>query len=151
MASKALLDHHQSSLLVVVQDKQVRSEGDIYCAKNCGRGCTAAEYQKTVQAAKSLQERLGADWKVTVWDNLGWTYGATNGAASISPPSKHPKSQWRCIINVPNLSGICASGETPEEAAQNAARRVTESIHEMLGSFGKSLSPLIGHQNEPKD
>jgi hypothetical protein len=146
-----LVDQHQSPILVAVQNKQVRSEGDIYCAKNCGRGCTVAEYQMAVQAAKNLQERLGADWKVTVWDNLGWTYGATNGAASISPPSKHPKSQWRCIINVPNLSGICASGETPEEAAQNAARRVTESIHEMLGSFGKSLSPLIGHQNEPKD
>lgn len=106
MTNKALLPQQKSQTLVANKSMQVVSDGDTYCAKNCGRGCTVTEYRIAVQAAKNLQDQLGEDWKVTVWDNLGWTYAATNGVASISPPSKHPKSQWRCIINVPNLSGI---------------------------------------------
>src|SRR5690554_589760 len=146
--TNALNEQHECSSLVMIENEQVRSEGDIYCANNCGLGCTLSEYQQTVNDAEQLQKRLGPDWEVTVWDNLGWTYSATNGVASIYPPSDGPKSRWTCIINVPNLSGISGDGDTPEDAARNAARRVTDSINEMLNSFSKSVGPLIGHQDK---
>lgn len=146
MTNSVLNQQHERSL--VIENEKVRSDGDIYCASNCGLGCTLAEYQKTVRDAEQLQQRLGPDWEVTVWDNLGWTYCAQNGVASIHPPSDHAKSRWTCIINIPNLSGISEHGDTPEDAARKAARRVTDSINEMLSSFNKSVGPLIGLQDE---
>lgn len=128
--------------LVKVDDTKIRADGAVYCAAQCGRGCTLAEYRQTMHDAHALQQRLGPDWEVSVWDNLGWTYCATNGVASIHPPEERdPK--WSCIINIPNLTGISATGGTPEEAAKNAAGLVTKSFNEMLGSFKKSMGPLL--------
>lgn len=129
---------------VIVDDTSLLSDSGIYCAKRCGRGCTFAEYQKVINEAKALKEELGDDWEVEVWDNLGWKYMATNGMATISPPSKHTGSQWGCIINIPNMSGISASGNSPKEAGRNAANLVAESIREMLSSFNTSTHGVFG-------
>lgn len=144
MANNTQMNKSQQAAGVVVDDDHVRADGDVYCSSRCGRGCTFGEYQQTLLKAQALQERLGPTWQVEVWDNLGWKYSATNGVASISPGTTHPETQWFCIINIPNLTGISANGATPEEAARNAARKITDSINAMLGSFKHTFGPLIG-------
>jgi hypothetical protein len=145
MANNTQMNKSPQPAGVLVDDDHVRTDGDVYCSSRCGRGCTFAEYQQTLLKAQALQERLGPTWQVEVWDNLGWKYSATNGVASISPCTTDPDTQWFCIINIPNLTGISANGPTPEDAARNAARKITDSINAMLGSFNHAFGPLVGH------
>lgn len=129
---------------IFIDNEDLSLGSGVYCATTCGRGCTYSEYQAALEGARSLQLELGDGWDVEVWDNLGWKFQASNGAASIYPHSRHPVSQWGCIINIPNLSGVTATGNSPREAGQNAARIVAQSIKEMLDSFNKTDTNLFG-------
>lgn len=127
------------------EDGEIISQGELYCAKRCGRGCTRAEYEEVVKKANALQERLGSTWNVSIFDNLGWRFKAENGYASLHPPQNRHLSNddgWLCIINIPNLSGVSANGATPEEAGRNAAKIVISSIKEMLESFSKATDGI---------
>lgn len=50
--------------------------GNRYCSPSCGRGCTFAEHETAVANADKLATALGSGWKVRVWENLGWHWGA---------------------------------------------------------------------------
>jgi hypothetical protein len=59
------------------------SDGVTYCSPNCGLGCAKAAFDKATADAAALCERMGPGWEPRVWENLGWHWSISKGAAVI--------------------------------------------------------------------
>jgi hypothetical protein len=127
-----------------------------YCSPRCGGGkwCRREWYEAAVRNAETLATRMGEGWQAKVWENLGWHYSVTKGAATIhvsenrrkpfDPPTGYPVDGYSAWISpgvtVGNQSvQFIETAETPEDAlgfATQAARtfvsRLTESLAEIL-------------------
>lgn len=97
--------------------------GDTYCAPRCGLGCKRAAYDRAVEEANALANRLGQGWEPVVWDNLGWHYGATKGVARVRPrfgrwpdfrTGKWSVTGYTVYLN--SAKQFVAHGDTPEDA-----------------------------------
>lgn len=90
--------------------------GNVYCSLNaCGRGCTWDEYQAAVKESKRIAKVLGAGWKPSVHENLGWFPRANNAKMNMQV-SKGFGSYMASVGD----QGILGSGATPLAAVEDA-------------------------------
>ena len=115
------------------------------CAKWCGGGCTQAQYDAAIVAAKVLSTSLGYGWKPRVWENLGWHYCAVsrNGFVKV-----HPFFDWRVkkvtsytafIGDIVGGGRYTGDGDTPEKAIA-AAELEARKDHTAISTWLKDAS-----------
>ena len=104
------------------------STRSLKCARSCGRGCTQAEYDAAVVAARRLAHRLG-DWKWDVWENLGWHHRAISPCGRIKV---HPSTgrAFMAFISPPGDIGgrWVGDGRTPRAAVRHALKTACDDL-----------------------
>ena len=58
--------------------------GDVFCAPWCGCGCKKSAFDQATAEAETLAARMGDGWEARVWENGGWHYEVSKGAARIT-------------------------------------------------------------------
>lgn len=108
------------------------SNGSVYCAPACGRGCTTTEYNRAVKKVDKLAKRMGNGWTPRVWENLGWHYAVISpcGRLKVLPPSGCGDSFVAILGPSDSEGGRWVEGaKAPEEAVKvvlEAARKDIE-------------------------
>ncbi|NRF83817.1 hypothetical protein HQ619_07740 [Burkholderia gladioli] len=62
-----------------------RLTGKIYCSPACGFGCTKDDFDRASALAYAFATNLGSGWQAHVWENGGWHWEVTKGAAILRP------------------------------------------------------------------
>ena len=93
-------------------------EGHYFCSPSCGRGCTLAEYEETIQNANQMISELGEGWQAEVWENFGWHYAAKRGVFRVyyRPETLHHSAYYEASFN--SAKQIIRSGNTALEAVE---------------------------------
>jgi len=103
--------------------------------------------QRGKEIADRLIERVGGDWKVNVWENMGWHFNVQCGTLSISEcvngyKNKNNKFYYYIMVSkdednidtghspIQNL--IKNSCKTPEQAVKNAIDAMDEYTFEVM-------------------
>lgn len=60
-------------------------KGEVFCSPACGAKCKKADYDRVVEAANLLINKLGEGWEPDIWENGGWYYSITKGNVKVSP------------------------------------------------------------------
>lgn len=71
-------------------DSTPRKRGETYCSPRCGCGCKLAAYEQAQAEANALAKKMGDGWEIRIWENFGWHYSVSKGAATIRPELKVP-------------------------------------------------------------
>ena len=98
--------------------------GGVYCAPDCGRGCTEAEFDAATEMATRFASALGPGWAIDVWENLGWHGRAVSpcGRLWVSPSSS---GGYRAYLNEASrqpAGQFVASGPTPKAAVREVLK-----------------------------
>lgn len=130
--------------------------GDVYCSPWCGFKCKRAAYDQAVREADELADRLGDGWMPRVWENGGWHYEVSRGAARIHPTTEvyHADGSRRgagalsggwtvlyysCWLDASKIRPqVIERAETPEDAlgiALQRARGQIQTAHEALSTI----------------
>jgi hypothetical protein len=109
-------------------------EGDTFCAKRCGIGCTRAEFKKARADARAVRKKLGYKWKIELWDNMGWYWQVYTGnnergdkGGFVCVRKDYDTGSYICEIRLPHKIFYHAS--TPLAAFHGALAVAGEYIH----------------------
>jgi len=123
---------------------EIVEEGDVYCAKRCGRRCKRSAYDRAVKEAEELCKLMGEGWEPRVWDNLGWCYSIGKGVAEIYPSriGDNGTPGWKivsytCYINVRWAGGqrtmqFIQKAETAQAAFDESMREARTAMRELV-------------------
>lgn len=116
-------------------------------------GCTQAAYDRAVWEADALAGRLGDGWSPVVWENGGWRYAVSNGAARVTPITRggHVEGTWKVerysAEIAPNLLmgrtrvQFFADAETPEDALGFATQDARTFLNKLQAEMAELLAP----------
>ena len=76
------------------------------------------EYERAVSDCEALVKRLGAGWRIEVWENLGWHYSAKKGVATVRGRLGHG---YMLYFNTARQ--VICSGDTPKEAVSLGVKK----------------------------
>lgn len=102
--------------------------GLTYCSPACGCGCTKSAYDFAKHKSEWLASYLGYGWAPVVWENCGWHYKASKGAADVYPTSAGDGMQWACMVD----NATFAHAETPELAVSFALDKIQKETTRLI-------------------
>ncbi|MCP3980778.1 MAG: hypothetical protein GY716_15860 [bacterium] len=101
-------------------DWEAVSDGVMYCAPACGRGCTWGEHTSALRHAIVACEQLGDGWVPALTENLGWHCAIRRGSVRISIGQNGYSMLSTEFARVRGVGGIIGEGATPAEALADA-------------------------------
>lgn len=93
-----------------------RAAVSAFVAAKGGGGCKRVDYERAVQSAQDLASMMGEGWQPRVWENLGWHYSATFGAATVHRKTSADGGYWVCIHGKPNERSYYGEHAEPRKA-----------------------------------
>lgn len=124
--------------------------GPRYCSPACGGGCTWAAYKGAVKAAAALAKRLGPQWKVLVWENLGWHYEVHCKGVQVYPSCGGKR--FHCLVGTSDdVSGGLAAWnvknvitDDPMEAVRLQLKHVRAYVNRLNKTVTAQESAIFG-------
>lgn len=117
--------------------------GPYYCSPWCGHNCTIVAYDAASFKAKALAEQLGPNWKLHVWENLGWHYKAvdSSGCWKVHAHEYTDGVIYTAYLGEANSTGgkWVDSGKTPQQAIENVKYLALQALKELQVIIDESL------------
>lgn len=99
--------------------------------------------QQALKAGHALRKRLhGDNWKVNVWENIGWHYAVETKRLSVRGPA-FDGDTCRCLLK-PHYSffGEVGHGIDPNRAVSQVLRNAVRSLNEYQGILSEALNKI---------
>ncbi len=128
----------------------IAKPGGIYCSPACGFNCTKADYDQAVADGVALAERMGAGWRASIWENLGWHYNVHKGCAKIRPRRDHDGSTVYAAWIEPEVEGLTAMQFICDAADPNDALGfAVQEANTVMSRIREALDAICNDEVKP--
>jgi hypothetical protein len=118
--------------------------GEIFCAPACGFGCKKLDFDRVTERATALAKKLGDGWRPRVWENGGWHFEVTKGAATVClAAGGEYRASVRFSFNDAHQNCVSESRIDPREAVEALIAQMNRRVATLSRALvSVSLSPL---------